>query len=395
MSVAEPVETTEREGARRASAGDDGSRVLPLDVLRAVAILLVLFTHTIVAPKEAGSWRGVAGYLGRLGPTGVDLFFVLSGFLVGGLLFRELRVKGHVDVRRFLIRRAFRIWPSYFVFVAGAFVLLVARSGDAPGEALDRLLPNLVHAQNYLGSPREHTWSLAVEEHFYLVLPVLVLLWTRLFSKKSWMVPAAAGTLALGCGLLRLQVYGDLPSYNPHYATHLRIDALFFGVMLGYLHHFHPHRLAFAGKHRGLMLTAGLVLVLPYPALVVADQGNLIVGSIGFTMLFVGYGLVLLAAVAGTRERSEARPYRAAARVLARIGFFSYPIYLWHIDAAPLAEWFDTRALGALPAEVHWLLGFVIFAVVAIVVGTVFALVLERPALAVRDRFFPSRARPI
>ena len=58
----------------------------------------------------------------RFGWTGVDLFFVLSGFLVGGLLFRELRQQSGLDVRRFIIRRGFKIWPSYLVFLAAIFV---------------------------------------------------------------------------------------------------------------------------------------------------------------------------------------------------------------------------------------------------------------------------------
>ena len=72
----------------------DGSRMIQLDILRGVAILLVLFTHNIVKPQDSGSWQPVLTYLRYLGPSGVDLFFVLSGFLIGGLLFKELRETG-------------------------------------------------------------------------------------------------------------------------------------------------------------------------------------------------------------------------------------------------------------------------------------------------------------
>src|SRR5690348_13300609 len=93
------------------------SRMVQLDFLRGVAILLVLGRHSVISQRDAGFLRPLATAWHRIGWTGVDLFFVLSGFLVGGLLFKELRKSSHLDVRRFLIRRAFKIWPSYYAFL--------------------------------------------------------------------------------------------------------------------------------------------------------------------------------------------------------------------------------------------------------------------------------------
>src|SRR5690348_5392426 len=96
-------------------------RSLQLDCLRGVAILLVIFTHQVMPYQGAGVLRGVAGLLHRFGWTGVDLFFVLSGFLISGLLFRELQRDGRLRVGRFLIRRGMKIWPAYFVYLAYVF----------------------------------------------------------------------------------------------------------------------------------------------------------------------------------------------------------------------------------------------------------------------------------
>jgi peptidoglycan/LPS O-acetylase OafA/YrhL len=96
-----------------------GARLIQLDVLRGVAILMVLACHFSTRTKlpGAGALQIVHTTFMRLDAPGVDLFFVLSGFLVGGLLFGEIRARGSLDVKRFLIRRAFKIWPLYYLYV--------------------------------------------------------------------------------------------------------------------------------------------------------------------------------------------------------------------------------------------------------------------------------------
>src|SRR4051812_44086102 len=95
----------------------DSRRIIQLDVLRAVGILLVLGRHSPLAPRAAGHFEKFSKYWACIGWSGVDLFFVLSGFLIGGLLFQEIKTHGSLDIRRFLIRRAFKIWPTYFVYL--------------------------------------------------------------------------------------------------------------------------------------------------------------------------------------------------------------------------------------------------------------------------------------
>jgi peptidoglycan/LPS O-acetylase OafA/YrhL len=378
-----------------ASARGATTRLLELDLLRGAAILLVLFAHA-VHPRHAGILAPSLSYLRYLGPTGVDLFFVLSGFLVGGILFRELAETARIDLTRFWIRRAFRIWPSYFVFVAFiGLSLIFAKHYDA-GRAFTAILPNLLHAQNYLGSPASHTWSLAVEEHFYLVLPaLLVLLGARRTTAAVPLarLPIAALGLLVVCLLLRFEAYANPPSYKPHFATHLRVDALVFGVLLAYLHRFQPERLLFAARHPRIMLLFGLLLLLPFPALVSWDQRNMIVGSIGFTLVYLGYGSLLLGVMAASSAGGWLGRWSkgAGARALGYIGFHSYPIYLFHLEATrPAARVIRSRYLGALPLELGWLAGFAIYVSVAVGAGVVFSKLLERPTLALRDRLFPA-----
>lgn len=397
-------ETAQRRTLRGMFGVRDRSRMVQLDVLRGVAILLVMFTHTTLQPKEAGTWEPVLSYVRYLGPSGVDLFFVLSGFLVGGLLFKELRATGHVDARRFLIRRGFKIWPSYFVFLGFVFLWLtfIERRGMlASGRAL---LPNLVHLQNYLGSPREHTWSLAVEEHFYLALPVLLLLLIGREKEANGAsiraVPFVAVGLSVLCALLRMETRGLPLSYNPFFATHLRIDSLFFGVLLGYLYHFKPHSIAFAERHSGVLLCIGIVLLVPYPALIQHSHDSLFasaVGSaVGSALLFVAYGCVLLSIIhtpvgVGWLGRRLRGP---VARGVAFMGFYSYPIYLWHIDATfPVTKLLAHGALSELPAEPRWLLAFLLYVMMATAWGAIVGVLVDLPSLALRDRLFPARVQ--
>ena len=109
-----------KESADRIQPGSTPAhplRMVQLDFLRGIAILLVLGHHSIMNARNAGWLKIPAMVWFRLGWTAVDLFFVLNGFLVGGLFFKEYRKTGRLDIKRFVIRRGFKIWPSYYMFL--------------------------------------------------------------------------------------------------------------------------------------------------------------------------------------------------------------------------------------------------------------------------------------
>ena len=125
---------------------DPRKRVFALDVLRGVAILLVLPSHHVPLNGEIGWLNHVNDFFERFGWTGVDLFFVLSGFLIGGLLFREVKQTGRLDARRFLTRRALKLWPAYFALIAWATFKAI-RHHDF---RFSDLWPSLLQIQNYV-----------------------------------------------------------------------------------------------------------------------------------------------------------------------------------------------------------------------------------------------------
>jgi len=387
------------------------NRIVQLDVLRAVAILLVLGRHPVVAAKQAGALAGFAAVWERFGWTGVDLFFVLSGFLIGGLLYEELRTSSRLNLGRFLIRRGFKIWPAYYVFVAFLLVGPFWFEPIFPGahgtvaQRLASLGPHLVHLQNYRGPIWLHTWSLAVEEHFYLAFPILLLLLTRLRSTprppSTLQVGLLATSAVVGCTYLRLRGKPTVPidltlSMVP---THLRIDGLLFGTTLAYVYHLKPTWFAAARRFKWPLLFVGMAALGPMMVLPIEKQPFVV--TWGFSLLYLGYGCVILA-VMSIDPNSRALRYVSrmfVTRVLLAIGISSYSTYLWHWHLArlPLMRFIATHRLMGGP-EWNWLAYTVLYVVVATLVGHIAGILIEFPALRLRDRLFPRmairRARP-
>src|SRR5580704_5918405 len=172
-----------------------------LDGLRAVAVCAVMAYHL------GFGWAG-GGYLG------VDLFFVLSGFLITSLLIEERSTTGTVSLRRFWSRRARRLLPALLIML-GAIALYTTLGG--PGVNPTTLRGDFVAALFYFAnwhfiaahnsyfaqflapSPLEHTWSLAIEEQFYVAWPPLLLLFAKI-GGRNWRRAAIVGTAALALG---------------------------------------------------------------------------------------------------------------------------------------------------------------------------------------------------
>jgi peptidoglycan/LPS O-acetylase OafA/YrhL len=406
------------------------ARMVQLDVLRGVAILLVLCRHAPVPWAWAGPLMPAAHFLWKLGWSGVDLFFVLSGFLIGGLLFKEIKKTDRLDVKRFLIRRGMKIWPAYFVFLA--YVYLAQYTAYTPGrllapevvtrfphhpilalasiwyahghsawKSLQDIWPNLIHAQNYFNrSIRGVTWSLAVEEHFYLVLPLVLLLLVRRRKPGSTMpmVPIIAVALIVVCTALRFITNWNRPfaDVTHVFPTHLRIDGLFFGVLIAYLFHLQPKTLARIARYPELLLVIGLALVLPMGYFEISQYR--FDWTIGFTMLYVGYGCILIACVYSPPGRPlgnllASRP----AAVVAWIGVFSYSIYLWHFDLArdPIYAWISPDRPPHHHLSMWWALVTVLFVTMSVLGGAALSRLIEFPTLKIRDRLFPARADAI
>ena len=369
------------------SRADTAPRLASLDVLRAVAVLLVLGRH--VGPLGEG-WNlvaeGVLRLWGRGGWIGVDLFFVLSGFLVSGLLFREYQRRGAVSLTRFLVRRGLKIYPAFYFFLAlGA--LRIALGQGLRALSVPALVCEALFVQNYGPALWWHTWSLAVEEHFYLGCALLVLFLTRRArGEKDPYRSIPVIFLAVAAASLAARVVQGLAApftYATHlFPTHLRLDGLMFGVCLSYLHHFKPRTLAsLAGGRESALF--GLVLALLAPAFLFPVESTFLMYTLGLTGLYLGSGLLVLVLV----ERGL--PDRRLIRALAFLGAYSYSIYLWHLMVRFLVEDGFRALLNRPPGSP---LAVLTYLVGAPVVGIAMAKLVEFPVLRWRDRLFPSRS---
>ncbi len=386
------IERTSGALPRKASG-----RIVQLDILRAIAILLVIAQHTPLRPRDAGRLQVFATVLQyRVGWTGVDLFFVLSGFLIGGLLMGEMKKRGKLDVRRFLIRRGLKIWPLYLIYVAYfSLFILITTHGATWKSVVTSDMVCLLQIQNYLPVDRGFLWSVAVEEHFYLLLPLVFLWITRRGIKGIHQTPAIAFGLMVICLGLRIATW----QLNPHYRfytfhapSHLRMDSLMCGVWLAYLYHFRPDTIAWIRRHRPQLFAAGGILVAVATAMFGSSKPQYGV-TIGFTMIMLGYGSIMMAFLFTPLDGLCRRP----ARLLASVGAFSYTIYLWHTDLGIRpAAWILARLpQSILPNAMHWTAGLVLSIVFAVTAGAAIATVCERPILALRDRLFPGNSAPL
>lgn len=384
------------------NSGGSGHRLFLLDVLRGIAAILVLLRHV---PRNqyhrSGPMEWLMASMEEVGWVGVDLFFTLSGFLIAGLIFRELDTTGRIGIGRFWWRRGMKIWPSYY-FIYGGMVLMWCLAGWQRGWqpwqddlAWDTMI-NAVFLQNYVPVFRwPHSWSLAVEEHFYIVLPLVLLLavswldWSRLRCCIPWCVLLVCVSTLFARWTACRHEYNWAEVYYP---THFRADSLAFGVLMAYAFRYWPPVREAAARSRGRIAIAGVcVLAVPYFFPLETDMRC---GVWGFTALYLAFGILVLAAAAEPELPPRTpRPIRAVFETIARVGLFSYTIYLAHavVPSTPgfsgirrgLLEWVATVwGEGSL---LQWT-NRLYFWAPSILLGVLLAIVIERPVLRWRDR---------
>jgi peptidoglycan/LPS O-acetylase OafA/YrhL len=198
-------------------------RAIPtLDGWRAIAVLLVIASHCQTMLRNNGSQiaRALAGFLSHAG-YGVDIFFALSGFLITTLLLREKESAGVISLRAFYIRRSFRILPPILVYLAAICVLNLFWPLGISGEEVASVL---LFFRNYVAGSwyTTHFWSLAIEEHFYLFVPLIIAMlpWRRSL--------AAFCVAAIGCAAIRW-AEDSFVGGKVDFRTEARFDALMYG----------------------------------------------------------------------------------------------------------------------------------------------------------------------
>jgi peptidoglycan/LPS O-acetylase OafA/YrhL len=357
-------------------------RLPGLDTLRAVAILVVMVFHL------QGLLPDAFAPVARYGWMGVDLFFVLSGYLIGSQLLRPVREGRRLSLRDFYRKRAYRILPVYLAVLALYIVWPLWR--EAHG--ISPLWQFLTFTENFfvdysVNHAFSHVWSLCVEEHFYLLLPMIVLAISHRPSIAKT-VALLAFLVALGIAI-RSYVYvhvllplgPDSDSFSVryieriYYPTYTRLDGLLAGVALALLRLFRPAWWS-ALLRRANWLLAGGVALMGVTLWLFADRVSFLGNVIGFPLMALA--LALLVMVAADRQCWFGRLRVPGAKIIATL---AYSLYLTHKEVAHL----DERWLPKLMDAQDWN-SVAVIAISCLAVAALFYFTIERPFLALRDR---------
>lgn len=343
-------------------------RIKGLDFLRGVAIIGVLFRHFEIDFFLAGP----GGY-------GVDLFFVLSGFLVSGLLFSEYKRRGEVNVKRFLIRRGFKIYPAFYFFIF--CTVLLFSIGFGTSFQATSILSEVFFLQSYIGGMWSHTWSLAVEEHFYFLLAIIIFIAIkRRLNMKGHFLPILFSCLIVLSLVLRIiyvyRVYSV--NHDAFFYTHLRIDGLLTGALLGFFWHFRPILMEHFYKNSKLFAFLSFLMIMPS---FIFNSGSLFMVTIGFNIMHVGFAfaVLLLISAKGEKVLFENVILSKISSAIAFIGVYSYSIYLWHLPVQNLL----LRYVPDLRIEA------ILYMVLSVFTGIVTSAAIEKPMLRLREKHFP------
>jgi peptidoglycan/LPS O-acetylase OafA/YrhL len=357
-----------------------------LDTLRALAIVLVMLHHYVLFVSRDNTF----GWIGDIGWVGVDLFFALSGYLIGNQIFAALRSGSDFSLPRFYARRLLRTLPNFYVVLALYFLW----PWFSHGAKLPPLWQFLTFTQNINltpGTAFSHAWSLCIEEQFYMLLPALALLCAglRLSLRRTWYLVGlvfAAG-MVVRCVLWHEFIYTQSGYFKYiYYSTFCRFDELVAGVGLALLKNYHPRWWRALTANGNLALAAGALVLGMTFWLFLHDREALWVTVLGFPLLALGFALLVLAALG---ENSLLRRVRVPGA--ASLALWSYAIYLTH------------KQLGILARDPLENVGYgpeTLTAIVAIMAGSVVSgwllyRCVETPFMLLRERWVPTNLRKV
>jgi peptidoglycan/LPS O-acetylase OafA/YrhL len=349
-----------------------------LDLLRALAILVVVVYHAGIMGFA------LPGRVHRFGWIGVDLFFVLSGYLIGGGLVEPLASGQPIPFRMFFARRALRILPAYLVVLA----IYAFLPGWREYPEMSPLWKFVVSAQNiglHGGTAFSHAWSLAVEDQFYLLLPLILLLLSRWPAPAVYVFPGAA---VLGGILLRAFLALQNPAETTgvsfrafqawiYYPTWTRLDPLVLGVVLAAMEKFRP-------RWWNALTNCAIWLWLPAIALIVyalnlGETGDLTVTACVWQFPLIAIGMAALLICAVSPRSVLARRSIPGAAFIASISYSAYLVQKLVIHGITLLCAAHNIALTSVSALV--LVELCVYAAAGILF-----LAIERPFLQLRHR---------
>jgi peptidoglycan/LPS O-acetylase OafA/YrhL len=293
---------------------------------RALSITIVILSHTKSLLPAPIANSGLFRYLIGGGLYGVQIFFVISGYIITTLLLREYNRTGTVSFRRFYTRRALRIFPPFYTYFAVLAILWIM--GVIP-EHWPTYLASATYTFIYLPDPHgwyvEHAWSLSIEEQFYLLWPALLLFAHR----RTKSISLAVAIIAL-MPIVRIALYLAVPSPERAIVTSSSADTLMVGCLLALLSNRVPWKKAhrhFVNAWTAALLLAIGFLVMPYLSVKLTDGiPGILTIAFGNTVTLLCIGGILLYVI--DNPQSPAGRFLNL-RMVRHLGVISYSLYLW------------------------------------------------------------------
>ena len=385
------------DGEKSAAAGKAGAAVGParihgLDTLRALAVSLVVLHHYTLFVSVAPTF----GWFGEIGWAGVDLFFALSGYLIGNQILGALRSPGGLSLGRFYARRLLRTLPNFWVVLA-LYALWPAWRGEHPMLPLWKYLSFTQNIHLAPGTAFSHAWSLCIEEQFYMVLPAAAIgaaLLGRRGLGMRWAWGAVALAFAAGMWFRHdIWVEGQgarhwLRWYYQYiyYSSWCRFDELLAGVALAMLRHRHGLLWSWLMARGNALLALGLLVTGAAFRWFLDEHYGHAPTVFGYPLLALGFSLLILAALAPGSLLHRMRVPGAASLAL-----WSYAVYLTHRSVSDLAA-ARMDAFGFGRESVPTILAALLASLLA---GWLLYKLVETPFMLLRERWLPGNgARP-
>ena len=391
----------------------------PIDGLRAMSILLVLVYHVFLVYDLSNPHETVASILEKLGwawtwawngDKGVDVFFVMSGFLISGILLRQYSKEGHLNLKNFYIRRYLRLTPAYYFMLTIYWLLSAKNSG--------MIWANYLYVNNFVSYEKQAaawTWSLAVEEQFYFIYP-LILIAILKWCKKPGLVLMWLFfiSIAVNTGIVyfdnTIHTHPSSAIYTNDFFYHYfitvmydnlytRFGGLVVGCLAAYAMHFHKEKLIqVANSNFGIALTffgAGLMaffMVFPAFSPVYDAYQNMhnVYYIVNHTLFAVGIGILILAMLLQKHWLAQVFNRFFSLPFWYPVASLSYSLYLIHLVVMAIVIPAMVNLTLTMPAQYPWsmgqvlLYGFVVSSVLSFAIATLMYVFIEKPIMNLR-----------
>ena len=370
-----------------------------LDLLRSVAIALVMLVHfsrrVYILPSD--SWLG---HFASWGWNGVGIFFVLSGFLIGGQIIEETR-RGDFSFKKFYIKRFFRIFPPYYFSLLVVSILFFTSLADTNAVGshtntkilLTDLTYHIFYLQNYISLHSFQSglyWSLAIEEQFYILIPFVLYFFLRYAS--NWFIKVTIALLVAAI-LIRMAHYTELLPYIPGMTTwtpairfpfHTRFDSLLSGVLTAWLFIRYNNIL----KRIPLKLRA-LFLLAPAAAIIACivygnDSNSYFNTCWQFTLVNFGFSTLILLLITSSFSKYIRGVFH---RFLSHLARLSYTMYLYHLILLfPIAKFLGILDQTKPVSLIGFLIFFGAYFLLVAVISSIVYRIIDAPSMRYRAK---------